>query len=60
MTPPIPHTIRRSTRAKRVSVRVDPRDGGIEVVLPQRATHADAANALVELEPWIARQQAKL
>jgi len=56
----IPHTIRRSNRAKRVSVRVDPRDGGIEVVLPQRATAADAANALVELEPWIARQQAKL
>lgn len=60
MAAAVPHTIRRSARAKRVSVRVDPRDGGIEVVLPQRATAADAANALIELEPWIARQQTKL
>lgn len=29
-------------------------------MLPQRATERDAAHALTELEPWIARQQAKL
>lgn len=53
------HTVRRSARARRVSVRVDPRDGAVEVVLPPRATQADADRAVAGLAPWIARQQAK-
>ena len=53
------YTTRRSSRAKRVTVRVDPHDGGVEVVLPPRATERDAAHAVSELEPWIERHRAK-
>lgn len=56
----IAHTIRRSSRAKRITVKVDPRDGGVEVVLPRGATEADAARAVVELEGWIVKHQAKV
>jgi predicted metal-dependent hydrolase len=56
--PDIPYTIRRSSRARRVRVTVDPRDG-VEVVLPPRARDADAASAVVELRPWIERRLAE-
>jgi predicted metal-dependent hydrolase len=46
------YTIRRSPRARRVRVRVDPYEG-IEVVIPQRATKREAQAALKELRPWI-------
>src|SRR3954449_9626601 len=46
------YTIRRSPRARRVRVRVDPYDG-VEVVIPQRATHREAQAAIRELRPWI-------
>jgi predicted metal-dependent hydrolase len=46
------YTIRRSPRARRVRVRVDPYEG-IEVVIPQRATHREAQAAIRELRPWI-------
>jgi predicted metal-dependent hydrolase len=49
------YTIRRSPRARRIRVKVDPHDG-IEVVIPQRATKKDARAAVAELRPWIERK----
>src|SRR3954451_7052840 len=58
--PPFDYTIRRSDRARRVRVRVDPRDGAVEVVLPRRAAAREAARAVVELRGWIARRRAEV
>jgi predicted metal-dependent hydrolase len=49
------YTIRRSPRARRIRVKVDPHDG-VEVIIPQRATHDQAHAAIVELRPWIDRR----
>ena len=49
------YTIRRSPRASRIRVKVDPHVG-VEVVIPQRATHKQAQAAIVELRPWIDRR----
>jgi predicted metal-dependent hydrolase len=46
------YTIRRSPRARRIRVKVDPYEG-IEVVIPQRATKREAHAAITELRPWI-------
>jgi predicted metal-dependent hydrolase len=46
------YTIRRSTRARRIRVKVDPHEG-VEVVIPQRATHREAKQAIAQLKPWI-------
>jgi predicted metal-dependent hydrolase len=46
------YTIRRSPRARRIRVKVDPYDG-VEVVIPQRATKREAQQAIQELRPWI-------
>src|SRR3954447_7294119 len=54
----IPYAIRRSDRARRVRVVVDP-ERGVEVVLPRRATQRDAAAAVAELRPWIERRVAE-
>lgn len=51
----IAYSIRRSDRARRVRVSVDP-DAGVEVVLPRRARVGDAAAAVRELTPWIERR----
>ncbi len=50
-------SVRRSARARRVRVGVTT-DGGIEVVLPLRAPARLAAEAVVELRPWIDRRLA--
>jgi hypothetical protein len=56
----IPYTIRRSTRARRVRVNVQPladmRSVAVEVVLPARAPERAAAAAVSELRPWIERR----
>jgi predicted metal-dependent hydrolase len=57
--PELAYTVRRSTRARRVRVSVDPQ-AGIEVVLPQRAPARAAAEAVVELRPWIDRRLAEV
>jgi predicted metal-dependent hydrolase len=49
------YTIRRSPRARRVRVCVDPHVG-VEVVIPKRATKKDAQAAVAELRPWIDRR----
>lgn len=51
----ISYRIRRSQRARRVRVTVDPARG-IEVVLPRRASEREAAAAIQELRPWIERR----
>ncbi|MGI8557315.1 MAG: M48 family metallopeptidase [Solirubrobacteraceae bacterium] len=51
----IPYRIRRSSRARRVSVRVDGEDG-VEVTLPTRAPQRAADAAIAELAPWIERR----
>ena len=51
----IEYTVRRSQRARRVRVAVDP-ERGVEVVLPERAPKRAAAEAVRELRPWIERR----
>lgn len=53
--PTIDYRVRRSDRARRVRVRVDPAHG-VEVVLPRRAAEREAAAAIRELRPWIERR----
>jgi predicted metal-dependent hydrolase len=55
----IPYTVRRSERARRVRVTVDP-SRGVEVVLPRRTSEREASAAVVELRPWIERRVAEL
>jgi predicted metal-dependent hydrolase len=55
----IAYSIRRSQRARRVRVTVDP-SRGVEVVLPRRAAEREAAAAISELRPWIERRVAEL
>jgi len=57
--PEISYAIRRSQRARRVRVTVDA-ERGVEVVLPARAADGDAAAAVRELRPWIARRQSEI
>ena len=54
----ISYSVRRSDRARRVRVRVEPH--GVEVVLPRRAPERAAAAAVQELRPWIERRLAEL
>ena len=58
-TPAFDYRVRRSDRARRVRVRVDPARG-VEVVLPRRAAEREAAAAIRELRPWIERRMAEL
>jgi predicted metal-dependent hydrolase len=55
---PIPYTVRRSTRARRVRVAVGA-DDGVHVTLPARAREREAALAVAELRPWIERRLAE-
>jgi predicted metal-dependent hydrolase len=58
--PALPYSVRRSDRARRVRVRVDPRDGSVEVVLPRRAPAREASEAVVQLRGWIDRRRAEV
>lgn len=51
--------VRRSARARRVSVRVE-RDGALTVTLPARVREREAAAAVRELRPWIDRRRAEV
>jgi predicted metal-dependent hydrolase len=55
----IPYRIRRSDRARRVRVTVEA-GTGVEVVLPRRAPEREAARAMRELGPWVARRLAEI
>jgi predicted metal-dependent hydrolase len=54
----LPYTVRRSARARRVRVSVDPH-AGVQVTLPERARERAAAVAVAELRPWIERRLAE-
>jgi predicted metal-dependent hydrolase len=54
----IDYSVRRSDRARRVRVVVEP-SGNVEVVLPRRAAQREAAAAVSELRPWIERRLAE-
>ena len=56
---PVDYHVRRSDRARRVRITVDP-TRGIEVVLPRRASEREAAAAIREFRPWIERRLAEL
>jgi predicted metal-dependent hydrolase len=51
------YTVRRSDRARRIRVTVDP-ERGVQVTLPRRARMRDAEAAVAELAPWIERRLA--
>jgi hypothetical protein len=51
----IAYEVRRSARARRVRVTVEP-DRGVSVILPRRASERAAAAAVRELRPWIERR----
>jgi predicted metal-dependent hydrolase len=53
--PDISYSVRRSKRARRVRVSVDPH-AGVEVVLPARAPAREAERAVVALRGWIERR----
>jgi predicted metal-dependent hydrolase len=53
--PGFEYEVRRSARARRIRVLVEP-DGLVQVVLPSRASDRDAAAAVAELRPWIERR----
>jgi predicted metal-dependent hydrolase len=55
----IEYAIRRSTRARRVRVNVEPVSGEVTVTLPTRARERAADHAVVELAPWIERRRAE-
>src|SRR3954471_10039785 len=52
------YSVRRSSRARRIRVSVDPHTG-IEVVLPPRAAAREAEAAIIELTPWIEKRLAE-
>ena len=54
--PAMDYEIRRSPRARRVRVNVDPVTGAVEVVVPQRAPANVAAEAVAELRGWIGKR----
>lgn len=57
---PTPVRWRRSTRARRVSLRIDPRDSSVVVTLPMRAARSAGMALLTDHSAWIAARLAAL
>ncbi len=51
---------RRSARARRVSLRIDPREGSVIVTLPPRAAQAAGRALLLDHAAWVADRLARL
>ncbi len=51
---------RRSARARRISLRIEPRQGGVIVTLPERASAASARAVLLTHHDWVADRIARL
>lgn len=51
---------RRSARARRVSLRIDPREGGVIITLPPRATQSAGRALLMDHAGWVAERLARL
>lgn len=52
-TPPVPLTLRRSARAKRISLRVSQLDGRVTLTLPKGVSEHEAVRFAQEKEGWI-------
>ncbi|MQQ10457.1 DUF45 domain-containing protein [Epibacterium sp. SM1979] len=57
--PPIPLTLRRSARARRISLRVSALDGRVTVTLPERLRTEAALEFASEKEDWIRKHLAR-
>ena len=57
---PAPVIWRRSARARRISLRIEPRGGGVIVTLPARATAAAGRALLMTHTDWVAERLARL
>jgi predicted metal-dependent hydrolase len=57
---PTPVQWRRSTRARRISLRIDPRDSSVVVTLPTRAGRAAGMALLTDHAAWVADRLAAL
>lgn len=57
--PPIPVVLKRSKRARRLSLRVSGLDGKVSLTLPVRGSNREAVAFLSEKEDWIRRHLAK-
>jgi predicted metal-dependent hydrolase len=57
--PPIPLLLRRSARARRISLRVSQLDGRVTLTLPARLPEAEALDFAREKEAWIRRHLSK-
>ena len=57
---PVPLALRRSKRARRMLLKLDLRTGGIELVLPNRASAAQGLRFVEQQQAWIARRMASL
>ena len=51
---------RRSARARRVSLRIDPRGGGVVITLPQRAARQAGMALLMDNAAWVSERLAAL
>jgi predicted metal-dependent hydrolase len=51
---------RRSTRARRISLRIDPREGGVIITLPPRAAQSVGRALLMDHAGWVAERLARL
>ena len=55
-----PITWRRSARARRISLRIEPRGGGVIVTLPTRASIAAGRAVLLTYRDWVAERLGRL
>ncbi len=58
--PPIPVTLRRAPRARRISLRVSRRDGRVTLSVPPGATMAEAMGFVRDREAWLRRALASV
>ncbi|PIE11198.1 MAG: zinc metalloprotease [Rhodobacterales bacterium] len=59
-SPPIEVSVRRSARARRLSLRVSRLDGRVTLTLPRRVPLREGARFIQEREPWVRAQLAQL
>lgn len=57
--PPVPLTLRRSARAKRISLRISALDGRVTLTLPARLPEREALEFAAEKEDWIRNHLSK-
>jgi len=57
--PPVPLTLRRSPRARRISLRISALDGRVTLTLPKSLPERDALEFAAEKEDWIRSHLAK-